>query len=662
MTVRRAMWRPILIGAGVGALGALFFLVGALRTWSHLATDRFFLPRNADTSIVIVAIDDTSIAEMGVWPWPRNVHAELIQVLEQYGAVAIGYDVNFPEATSPVVDSQLAYAIEHAGNVVLPVELSISTTPRGIFFDPHTVVRPIPLIANAARYLGHTKTPPDGDGVVRSIPLAVGSGDGTETPSFALRLFEIANPDRDVRHIPTDAWNRLRVNYNGAPGKSFARVSASDVLKHRVPPEAIRGHVVLVGATAPDLHDEQIVPTSNGTPMSGVEIHASIYDTLLNARWLVTPHPWVQAGVLLLLGLLVAMLVLFFRARYSLPLTMLLGLAAIVAAILLFDHGIVTDVIWPVLIILFTYVAVTLERRITADRERSKLRNAFSRYVSSPVVESILRDPKRLKLGGEKRRMTVLFSDVRGFTSLSESMSPERLVHLMNTYLSRMTEVVFAYNGVLDKYIGDAVMAFWNAPFEQKDHALRGVKTALAMQRALAEMNRQRVFGPDVSLTIGVGVNTGDMVVGNMGSEARFDYTVIGDNVNLGSRVEGMTKQYGVGILMTEATREEVGRAIVARRIDKVAVKGRHEPTIVYEAIGLASEVTKEEDRLARDFEEAFDRYVNGDFENAIAICGSILQDYPQDGPCRTIIARSHQFLQDPPPSDWDGTWIMKTK
>lgn len=662
MEGRRAVWRPISIGAAMGALAALAMFAGAFEAWNNQVTDRFFLSHKPDPSIAIVAIDDASLSAIGRWPWPRNVHARLIDALKADGARVIAYDVNWPEASTGSDDEALAQSIRNAKNVVLPVELQITKTSAGIRYDPHAIVRPIAVIEQAAFAVGHTNTPPDADGVIRRIPIAVGAPDGQEYLAFAAIVAEQLNPALDLRQIPWRAYEEFRISFAGAPLQTFPVYSAADVLNKRIPEGALRGKAVFVGATAPDLHDEQIVPTSGGVPMPGVEIHSSITDALLQGRRIIDVPTWIQAIALLLLGMLIGVFVGVMRMRYSVLAILSIWVGTLVASIVLFDIGIIFNVVIAFLLIVFAYAIMTLERRMTADADRRRMRFAFSRYVASPVVDSILRNPKSLELGGQKRSMTVLFSDVRGFTSLSESLPAEKLVHVLNTYLTRMTEVVFAERGVLDKYIGDAVMAFWNAPFDQKDHALRAVRTAIGMRRALAEMNRQQLFGPDIQLAAGVGINTGEMIVGNMGSDIRFDYTVIGDNVNLASRVEGLTKEYGVGILITEPTRKAAGDSILVRRLDKVAVKGKREPATLYEVLGLMSEATQEDVNLATDFEEAFTRYVNGEFETAIAVCGSILQHHPTDGPCRTIIARCHHFLSDPPPDEWDGTWVMTKK
>ncbi|MFA5935587.1 MAG: adenylate/guanylate cyclase domain-containing protein [Patescibacteria group bacterium] len=654
--------RPIGVGLIIGILSAALFVGGVLESWSALAGDRLFLQRPSDPSIVIVAIDDASLSAVGRWPWNRSVHAELITRLANAGVRSIGYDVNFPEPSDTENDTKLADAIGKAGNVVLPIELALRSGRDALIFDPAASVQPIPLIREATRSLGHTNTPPDVDGVVRRIPLAAATADGIVTPAFAAQVLQIAHPGYDFQQVPTDSISRVSVNFNGPPTRNFETIRAIDVLRGQIEPSVLRDKSVFVGSTAADLHDDQLVPTSNGTPMPGVELHASLYDTLLTERWLLPVPKYVGALFLVLLGFLIGLFVTLLRARYSAPLSFVVWIGILFAAFILFDRGYRIDLVWPTLTVVFAYALVTLERRITSDRERRKLQSAFSRYVSVSVVDAILRDPSRLKLGGEKRRMSVMFSDVRGFTSISEKLTPEALVDVMNTYLTRMTDIVFANDGVLDKYIGDAVMAFWNAPFDQPDHALRAIKTALAMQRALREMNDAKAFGDDLNLKIGIGINTGEMIVGNMGSEVRFDYTVIGDNVNLASRMEGITKEYGVGILISEATRTDAVDSVLTRRIDKVAVKGKKEPVTMYEVMGLMNDVSEADRRLAQDFEDALDAYFAKDFPSAIQKAEAMLVSHPEDGPSKTLLERSREWMNNPPPADWNGTWIFTKK
>lgn len=654
--------RPLCIGGCIGIGAALLYLSGGLASWSSFASDRFFLAQKPDPSIVIVAIDDASISQLGRWPWDRRIHAEIVSKLTAAGVRAIGYDVNFPEAASIEQDMALEDAIRSAGNVVLPIELTLEQRGRQLRYDPTHVVSTISQISGVAQSTGHSNAPPDRDGIVRQIPLFATAPDQTTVPAFAAQVLRGVYPNYAFAMVPLDAYGRVRIHFSGPPAKTFPIISAVNLVHGDVDAATLKNKIVFVGATAADLHDDRLVPTSAGMPMAGVEIHASLYDTLLRQQWLRMVPGWVFTVCLLFLGFWVAGLIVFVRARYSTPLILVTWAAVLVGAFVSFDRGWLVDVIWPTITLFATGIVVTLERRIAADLERRKLRSAFSRYVSSPVVESILRDPSKLKLGGEKRNMSVLFSDVRGFTSIAETMSPEQLVEVMNTYLTKMTDIVFANEGVLDKYIGDAVMAFWNAPFDQSDHALRAVKTALVMQQVLAHMNQEGVFLNGLQLRIGVGINTGEMIVGNMGSETRFDYTVIGDNVNLASRIEGITKEYGVGVLIAEATRVAAGESVLARRVDKVAVKGKKEPVVLYEAMALLSEATNDQKQLVTDFESALEAYFSRQFTDAVQHCQALLQRYPDDGPSALLLTRAEQFLIQPPPEQWDGTWVYTKK
>lgn len=667
MNISKRAWQPIAVGAGVGVLIAIGFLSGILNSWSSRASDRLFLPHTPDSRIVVVAIDDASINQIGRWPWSRTVHAELIKKIHDAGAKVIGYDVNFPEPSSDQDDHALADAIRSAGNVVLPIELRLGLKNGGNFYNPKQVLAPISLLSSAAAETGHVDELPDPDGVVRRAPLFVEASTDEELPlpiySFASEVARLAGFENRLTEAPVNGSKRnsLIINFPGAPHQAFTTLSAIDILRDRANLDRLRGAFVFVGATANDLHDDALVPTSYGVPMSGVEIHASTLDTLIGQRWLQAIPELPFALALILLSLVIAFVTSRLRARWSVLIVGLSWIAMIVSGFILFDRGWIMDLVWPTFVLVFVSAAVTLERRVMADRERRELKAAFSRYVSPSVVDSVMKNPEKLKLGGDRKRMTVLFSDIRGFTTISEGLTPEKLVEILNRYLDRMTSIVFQFDGVLDKYIGDAVMAFWNAPLNQPDHALRAVKTAIAMQDALAQMNDEKAFDGH-ELHIGLGVNTGDMVVGNVGGETRFDYTVIGDNVNLGSRLESLTKEYGVQIIITEATLGEVKKEILTRRLDKVAVKGKKEPVVIYEVMGLMETVTPKKKKLAKEFEAALDLYFTRQFSATVDACAVLLQTTPNDGPTKLLRERATHFMTMPPDEGWVGTWVYTKK
>ena len=653
--------RPLVIALGIGVFAVAGFVSGLLGSWSARISDRLFLSRMADPSTVIVAIDDASIGQLGRWPWPRQIHANLINILAADGAKVIAYDVNFPEASDATNDQALADALRKAGNVVLPVELQLEATPVSLRYDPTHVLAPIPLIALSAAAIGHTNIMPDADGVVRRLPLEVTAPDHSTIPSFVENVARLGGLSANLSAAPLDSTRNLTINFPDSPFKGFRIVSAVDVIQGRVGASVFQGKAVFVGSTAADLHDSLLVPTSLGLPMPGIEVHASAFDTILSRKWLRSVPTWTLALLILLYAFVAGFAATHMRVKEGLLCILVVWIVYVIGVFALFDKGWIADLLWPTLALFVSYSAVTLERRVTIDRMRRELKTAFSRYVSQSVVEAILLDPKHLKLGGERRRMSVLFSDIRGFTTISEGMTPEDLVHVLNIYLNRMTNIVFEHQGVLDKYIGDAVMAFWNAPLNQPAHALQAVKTALDWQSALDEMNEAKAFG-DVQIHIGAGVNTGDMVVGNVGGDTRFDYTVIGDNVNLGSRLEGLTKEYGVHVIVSEATQMELNGEILTRKLDKVAVKGKKEPVVIYEAMETMKTAKEDHKQLARDFEMALEAYFARDFVDAAYRCQAILKQFPADGPAKNLAERAQHFKENPPEEGWVGTWVFTKK
>lgn len=651
-----------LLGLGVGLFGAACQLAGVFETLGYRLNDRFFLTRQADPSVIIVAIDDASLGRIGRWPWPRTVHADLIDRLTAHGVKAIGYDVNFPESSDARSDARFAEAIRRSGRVVLPVELSFEIVNGRLSFATGRVVQPIAEIQSAAAASGFTNTPLDEDGIARRVPAFVRDAGGSLVHGFAYEVARLAGRAPADDEIPFDRFGRFLINFPGEPGRNFRVVSASDVLQDRVDPGVFKDAIVFIGATARNLHDYQNVPTSRGEPMAGVEIHASIFDTLANRAWIRPVHPWIQALLLVLAGVLLGLTVPRLRPRYSLVGAFALWVGWIVAAFILFDQGHVLDIVWPTIVLFFAYAALLLERWLDTEAQKRQLRSAFGRYVSPSVVDAIIRDPDKLKLGGDRRRMTVLFSDLRGFTSLSEGLTPEKLVEVLNSYLEEMTKIVFEEGGVLDKYIGDAVMAFWNAPFDQPDHAARGVRCAVRMRDRLKAMNEEGAFPKGIELKVGVGLNTGEMVVGNIGAELRFDYTVIGDSVNLASRTESLCKEYGAELLVTQNTVADLGDAFHVRLLDQVAVKGKKEPIRIYEVLGLAGEVPDERLVYARRFETALDHYFARRFDEALRDGEALLAERPEDAAAKHLAERCRIYKETPPPPEWNGTWVMTKK
>ena len=465
----------------------------------------------------------------------------------------------------------------------------------------HGLLANLPALTTAAAAAGHINSLPDRDGAIRAAPLLLRhqslffpSADVQaarlylNAPTLILHAadYGLHGITLGERFIPTDEIGRALIRYRG-PARSFPTYSASDVLAGQVPAEAFRGRVVLIGATAAGLGDMRVTPV--GPVYPGVEIRANTIQNLIDNDFIRHPS-WM---LLLDLALMLALGFLFtwFLPHLSLRTGLLFtgGLAALTLVVTVVgfraaQHWL--NLVYPLLLLLTLFVAATLFHYLVAAREKRELKRAFQHYVSPAVVDQMLAHPEGLALGGDKRELSVLFCDIRGFTTLSESLSPETLVQLLNEYLTRMTEQVFRHEGLLDKYIGDAIMAIYGAPLPQPDHAARACRTALDLVRAVRALRTEWHSRGWPPLDLGVGINTGPMIVGNMGSKTRFDYTVIGDAVNLASRVESLNKQYGSHILITEFTWQQVNTEFPqAREVDVTTVRGRQEPVKLYELL-----------------------------------------------------------------------------
>jgi adenylate cyclase len=528
-----------------------------------------------------------------------------------------------------------------------------------------TTLQAIAAGAQGAGAINHLR---DDDGVARRMALVIEMG-GRYYASlgFVLAARARGEPTRYVaptgavslgdRALPTRAAV-ARLNFLG---RRFPRVSAADLLAGRTPAGALAGKLVLVGFTHA-AYDK--VPTPDDPLADGVELHATLLHNLLHEGLLRDGGAGAGLASVLVLGGLVALVHLRrLRRRPWLPPIIAAGLlvAWLALAQLAFARGLVLEVLPPALALALAVAAGTIASIATEGREKARLRGAFAQYVSKTLVERIVEHPDAARLGGERRELSVLFSDIRGFSRLAESLPPEQLAGFLNRYLTPMTELVLDRDGTLDKYIGDAVMAVWNAPVDVPDHAARACDAALAMQRALGPLNaRWREQGlPQIE--IGVGINTGPMAVGNMGSEARFDYTVLGDAVNLAARLEALTKEYGVGILVGEATRVAAGDRFVFREMDMVRVKGKDRAARIFELCGTPATSPHSADEVA-----TWDAMIAAcrarDFAGARQMVDELAARHPGDGAARVFAARVRELAAAPPADDWDGVYEQRSK
>jgi adenylate cyclase len=671
-------------------VAALFTAAYQLRFFSSVqnqSSDVLFASRVAEhaQATVIVGIDQRTYRKLlphygALVVWPRTLYARTLDALRLAGARVVAFDIFF-DAAKPD-DHDLVAAMTRFGNVVLPVEAQgpqmLHPAP-GVAQAFDVFVRPTPAVAAAAGVEGTVNITTDRDTVVRSLPLLLQSGEEV-IPAFSLAAVSrfIRRPtilddnatNREVyaagRIIPLSRTGSMAINFLGPPssperGGAVPILSMVDVLDGSFDHNLVKDKIVVIGLTIRGV-DEFATPTTADTRMWGAEIQASAIETILRDRYLVTAASSSTIGTIMLLAVLSALLVALVRPFLAVIGLCLVLLSYFLAAGAFFDAGTLLNLVYPPAAAIFGFAATLVYRVVFEQRQQRVLRGVMARYLSPSVSQWVLQDPDRLRLGGETRTMTVLFCDLRGFTTYSHKLAPETLVALLNEYMTAMTHMVFQHDGVLDKYIGDAIMAFWNAPLDQPDHAGRACRAALDMLEALRGLQdnwRQRTIP---AMEVGIGINTGSMVVGNMGAHDRLAYTVMGDTVNVASRLEGLSKEYGTRIVVGESTREAAGDEFVYRFLDVVAVKGRSEPLAVYEIVGRAGQLDEAIIELLERFQAGVDLYRSRRWAEAEQVFQHLHSLAPQDGPSALYLRRSQALLRNPPPQDWNGIYIATAK
>jgi adenylate cyclase len=451
------------------------------------------------------------------------------------------------------------------------------------------------------------------------------------------------------------------INYLGPPG-IFPTYSAAQVLEERLPPGALKDKLVLVGATAVGIFDLRVTPFSGVCP--GLEIQATVLDNILRRDFIRTPaNPSLATlGIVLGLALLFGLMLPRLSPVGAIGFTLIVAQAYIAVNYLAFRYyGLQLEVFYPLLAVAGIYTGITLQGFLAEERERLRLKKAFQSYVAPEVVNQIIRHPEQLRLGGERRNLSILFSDIRGFTSLSESMDPEALVEVLHDFLDPMSEIIVKHGGTLDKYIGDAIMALFGAPLEFLDHSLRACRTALEMVQNLRALDQEWLERGRPSLRIGIGINSGPVAVGNMGSSRLFDYTAIGDNVNLASRLEGLNKFYGTEILISAATAQHLDSDFYFREVDLVRVKGKKQPIAIYEVLGEGTP----EGKLARFlklYAEGLTLFRERRFVQAQEAFQAASDLKPHDALCLHYLQWTQKFAETPPEPEWEGVTTMVEK
>ena len=711
--------------------------IDKLESFAYDARLLFTLPGGVDERLVIVDIDEKSLAAEGRWPWSRNRLAAMVDSLfDHYGVKLVGFDVVFaePEESSGLrvldelarsglgdnatfrrefeklrksLDHDRQFAESLAGRPVIlgyffsgaglgseapqvgalpePVFRSGQFTGRNIaFMRASGYGANLEQLQRNALGAGHFNPTIDPDGVVRRVPMLYEyAGDYYEALSLAMARAWIGvdeiRPGYPAqsragesysafewlevgpRRVPVDRQVQTLVPYRGKQG-SYPYVSATDVIQQRADPALLKDKVVLVGTSAAGLLDLRSAPVQNVFP--GVEIHANlitgIFDGTLKGNPAYTQGA--EMVILVVAGLAMALALPLLSPIASAGFSLVM-LAAVIGANLYFWSigNLVLPLAATVLAVLSLFAFNTLYGFFIESRGKRQLAGLFGQYVPPELVDEMSESLEGISMDSENRHLTVLFSDVRGFTTISEGLNPQELSDLMNAYLTPMTRIIHQHRGTIDKYMGDAIMAFWGAPLADPEHARHALQAAMAMLAELHRMGPEFVARGWPELHIGVGLNTGQMNVGNMGSEFRRAYTVLGDAVNLGSRLEGQTKTYGVELIVSESTRDEVPE-YTYRELDRIRVKGKDKPVTIYEPLCLSEELSREAKKELELYHQALKLYRAQNWDMAELQFLNLQKQSPDRALYRVYAERIIYYRQNPPGADWDGVYTATTK
>jgi adenylate cyclase len=680
--------------------------------------------------VTIVDIDEKSLADprLGQWPWPRTKIADIVAHLTRLGAVVIGFDVifsepdrlnpdiaadnfrNLDEATReklkalPSNDQIFADAIRqsrvvlgefggpnvHALDKNLPVTglAMLGEEPQPFMFQFPGLLRNVEVLEQAAAGRGLFTIKPERDGIVRRVPMIM-MAQGVTMPSLSFEMLRVASGSSTILikadqagiqniavkgiRIPTDANGQLWVHY--ARGDPSIYVSAVDVLDNRVPQDRIAGKLVLIGTSSIGLNDTKTTPVSPAMP--GVEIHAQMLESALTGA--VVQQPNYGLAIEFFAALVLGLLVIAFAPNFG-PIT-LVAVGAVFASVLAgtawffyTQHKLLVDFTYPLMSTTAIYLTLIFASFVREQAQRRQIRSAFGQYISPALVEQLAQSPEKLVLGGEEREMTIMFSDVRGFTSISESYKhdPQGLTSLMNRFLTPLTNAILERKGTIDKYMGDAIMAFWNAPLDDKQHEINACDAAIDMLERIDKLNAIREQEAKdgghayIPLNVGVGLNTGVCVVGNMGSDVRFDYSVLGDSVNLASRLEGQSKEYGFPIIVGSKTAMAVKDKFAILELDFIMVKGKKEPEVIYAIAGREDVAQSGRFQRLRNLTiEMLACYRGRDWDGALAAIERGRKS--DDGQALSLLynlyeARIRSYIETPPPEGWNGAFALLTK
>jgi len=689
------------------------------------------IPPPQGKPVTIIDLDEDSFAEIGQWPWPRTIVAKLISNLMQMGAGLVAFDVVFaepdrmnPDSIPDVIDGldeatiaklrampsndEVLAKVVKRSRVVLgqagyweklevekgpPIKKSVALLKQGKdvnleLFLPQfpTLIRNVGVFEKPASGHGIFSLVPEKDNVVRRVPT-IFIHEGKLYPSLAIEMLRVAFQRKSVLlkankagvtflgihkklQIPTDGKGRAYPYYSLSDKAKY--VSAREILNGTADPSLIKGKLTIVGTSAVGLLDIRAIPTDPIVP--GVEVHVQLIESALHGEWLNRPNYFIGAELAILLfgGLAMVILVPWLGATWTLLLFLVVASGTGGTSWYLFaEKRLLFDAGYAIGSIMLLYMTLTYTSYAKEEAERRQTKDAFSKYLSPDMVSRVAENPGELKLGGEERDMTLLFCDVRGFTTISEQFDAVGLTKLINKLLTPLTNVILDRHGTVDKYMGDCIMAFWNAPLDDEDHARNGCLSALEMLAEMEPLNeRLEIEAAEegrkhIPLKVGFGVNTGSAVVGNMGSDQRFDYSVLGDTVNLAARLEGQSKGYGVNIVIGEITKD-MAPELAYLELDLIKVKGKTEAVRIFCLLGKEDVAEDQNFRtLAKFHQQMLEAYAAQDWNKAVKRmkeCRMLCEPYNLDGLYDLYEERIVEFQGNPPGEDWDGVFVATTK
>ena len=664
----------------------------------------------ADTNIVMVAIDDNSLEffenNQVSWPWPRQFYGVVVNFLKYSGAKAIMFDIHFSSQEIGRVDvdpeeSELYFAnsMQNAGNVFLISSLTNKRKDDEIgnhIFDKHLFKMneklklpefnkadaPINPFQESCSNVGIVTLNADKDNIIRRVPLLY-NYNNKAIPQISFLLYQkIMNKNLNdyysvYKNIPSDGNNNFIIKWYGGGGNTgnvFKYYPISKLIisgykieqgvEPEISPSLFKNKVVIIGGTAHGLLDYKPVGIKSDEPYPGMEIHATVLSNLLKKDFIVLNSNFVKIMVLLILSILVPFL--FFSIKkiwLSIPIIFVLVLFYFWGSIYIYGKfNYLLSLIVPELTLFFGFLISSVISYMVEGKQKKEIRKTFNRYMSPQVIDEILKNPDDIGLGGKEIEATVFFSDIKDFTSISEKYPPAELVSYLNEYFSQASDIILEHSAMLDKYIGDAIMAIFGAPIYRPDHALAGCLAALQIQEKLNELNAESLKTGKPCFITRIGLNTGKMIVGNIGTSARLDYTAIGDTVNTSSRLEGMNKQYNTRIIISESTYAMVKENVEVRELDFMTVKGKYIPIRIYELLGEKNKTSQIKMDKKNTFEDGLVLYRNRKWTEAINKFEEILKLDNEDLASELYIQRCNIFINDEPPVDWDGVFHAKTK